>query len=226
VDQIVPHIDESVTNLVNLGLIGAGPVSVAESGPGLAGEIERVVGDLSSRHGGKSPAEIEGLSPARELYRSFGVDPTKTRPSSEALLRRVLKGKPFPRISNAVDLCNLCALRFLLSLGLYDVDKIQGEVVLRRGQPGESFDGIRKDPVNLAGRLVLSDGQGPFGNPTSDSARSRVTADTRRLWMVIFAPASFSKDVLQAHVDLSCRDMARYLAAENQPVVTDGTVIP
>ena len=225
-NHLVPYIDEAITPKVRLGLICAEPVAIASGGSDLAAEIDHVCADLESKHCGKSPGEIPGLAAARELYRAFGVDPTKTRPSSEALLRRVLKKNSFPRISNAVDLCNLCALKFLLSLGLYDADKIEGGITLRCGQPDESFAGIRKDQVHLAGRLVLADQAGPFGNPTSDSKRTSVSADTRRLWMVIFAPASFPKELLQAHVETSCNNMARYLAAENEPVETNGTVIP
>ena len=166
---------------------------------------------MTKEYQGKSPGEIVGLRPARQLYRAFGVDPTKTRPSSEALLRRIVKNKPFPLISNAVDVCNLCALKFLLSLGLYDADKIEGKVVLRKGRQGESFAGIRKGQVNLAGRLVLADDRGAFGNPSSDSQRTSVDEKTSALWMVIFAPRDYSRQLMQEHVATSTGLFERYL---------------
>lgn len=220
------HIEPSIESQVRLGLIHVEPVSVGQSGPELTEEIEQTCKKLVCQHTGKSPGEIPGLGPARELYRAFGVDPTKTRPSSEAMLRRLLKEKPFPRISNAVDLCNLCALKFLLSLGLYDADRIQGEVTLRRGREGETFAGIRKDQVNVQGRLVLADQEGPFGNPTSDSLRTSVNEDTKSLWMVIFAPASFPQALLARHVETSCADMARHLSATGQIATTSGNLLP
>ncbi len=167
-----------------------------------------------------------GLAPARELYRAFGIDPTRTRPSSEALLRRVLQGKGLPRILNAVDVCTLCSLRFLLPIGLYDSGLVRGAVTLRRGRPGESYPGIRKDEVHLEGRPVLSDDDGPFGNPTSDSLRTSVTPSTRSLAMVIFAPASCARARLEAHVGEARALIARHLAPPGEAVVTSGSAVP
>jgi DNA/RNA-binding domain of Phe-tRNA-synthetase-like protein len=133
----------------------------------------------------------------RSMYRRFGVDPTKTRPSSEALLRRVRKGDGLPRVNNVVDVINWCSLESQLPFGLYDLDRVTGSVVLRLGQPGESYAGIRKDDVHLEGRLVLSDGAGPFGNPTSDSARTMVTDSTTRVLVVIFAPSQAAAEFVE-----------------------------
>src|SRR5262245_7916807 len=128
----------------------------------------------------------------RTMYKRVGLDPTKTRPSSEALLRRVRRGDPLPRINSLVDIINWCSLESQLPFGLYDADRIQGGVTLRLGQPGEEYAGIRKDAVHVAGRLTLADELGPFGNPTSDSARTMVTVATTRALVVIFVPASVS----------------------------------
>jgi DNA/RNA-binding domain of Phe-tRNA-synthetase-like protein len=124
----------------------------------------------------------------RTMYKRIGLDPTKRRPSSEALLRRVRKGEPLPRINSMVDVCNWCSLEFQLPYGLYDAARIDGDVVLRLGREGESYAGIRKDDVHVGGRMTLADGTGPFGNPTSDSARTMVTTATTRALVVVFAP--------------------------------------
>src|SRR5688500_19760136 len=83
----------------------------------------------------------------RAMYRRFGVDPTKTRPSSEALLRRVRKGDAPPRINNVVDVCNWCSLEFQVPYGLYDLSRVEGAVVLRAGRPGESYAEIGRAHV-------------------------------------------------------------------------------
>jgi DNA/RNA-binding domain of Phe-tRNA-synthetase-like protein len=126
----------------------------------------------------------------RTMYKRVGLDPTKTRPSSEALLRRVRRGDPLPRVNSLVDIINWCSLESQLPFGLYDADRIQGGVTLRLGRPGEEYAGIRKDVVHVSGRLTLADEAGPFGNPTSDSARTMVTVATTRALVVIFVPAS------------------------------------
>jgi DNA/RNA-binding domain of Phe-tRNA-synthetase-like protein len=124
----------------------------------------------------------------RTMYKRVGLDPTKRRPSSEALLRRVRKGEPLPRINSMVDVCNWCSLEFQLPYGLYDAAHINGDVVIRLGLEGESYPGIRKDAVHVGGRITLADSEGPFGNPTSDSARTMVTTKTTHALLVVFAP--------------------------------------
>ena len=133
------------------------------------------------------PAESQAV---RAMYRRVGIDPTKTRPSSEALLRRVRRGDRLPRINTLVDVCNWCSLEFQLPYGLYDRAAIEPPIELRLGHEGESYAGIRKDTVNVAGRLTLADRRGAFGNPTSDSARTMVTPAARDVLVVVFAPAA------------------------------------
>jgi DNA/RNA-binding domain of Phe-tRNA-synthetase-like protein len=140
----------------------------------------------------------EESAAVRTMYKRVGLDPTKTRPSNEALLRRVRKRQPFPRVNSLVDVINWCSLEFQLPYGLYDRGHIEGPVTLRLGRPGEEYAGIRKDVVHLEGRLALVDDVGPFGNPTSDSARTMVTTQTTEAMVVVFAPRAFASpdDVL------------------------------
>jgi DNA/RNA-binding domain of Phe-tRNA-synthetase-like protein len=200
--------------LLKVGVVESSPVRVGPAGAALQEEIAALCARMAAAHAGRPPGEIEGLAPARRLYRAFGIDPTSTRPSSEALLRRILQGKPFPSINSAVDVCNLCSTSFLLPIGLYDAVKISGAVTLRQGEPGESYPGIRKDSVNVAGRPVLVDDLGPFGNPTSDSLRTCVTEDTAALFMVIFAPADYAQAALDAHVAFARDAIRRHLATQ------------
>jgi DNA/RNA-binding domain of Phe-tRNA-synthetase-like protein len=207
----VLDIDPEIRPLVTVGLVEAPEVRVGGAGIHLTAEIAALCGRSVAVFAGRQPADIEGLAPARRLYRAFGIDPTSTRPSSEALLRRILQGKPFPTINAAVDVCNLCSASFLLPIGLYDTARVSGPVTLRRGRSGESYPGIRKDTVNVEGRPVLVDDLGPFGNPTSDSLRTSVDVATTSLWMVIFAPADYSKNAMDAHVSFARAAIERHL---------------
>lgn len=146
----------------------------------------------------REPSEAhDALHPARKLYHALGIDPSKTRPSSEALLRRVLLQKPLYKVNAVVDAANLASLSLLLPVGLYDLEKIRPPVELRFGRAGESYEGIRKDEVHLHGRPALVDEIGPFGNPTSDSLRTSVTTETRAVWFVLFAPADYPEASLR-----------------------------
>jgi DNA/RNA-binding domain of Phe-tRNA-synthetase-like protein len=154
--------------------------------------------------------QAEGV---RTMYKRVGIDPTKRRPSSEALLRRVRKGEPLPRINAMVDVCNWCSLEFQLPYGLYDAARIQGDVTLRLGQDGESYPGIRKDDVNVAGRITLADAAGPFGNPTSDSARTMVTTATTRALCIVFAPYELDQRRLDRVIEVTAERMQEFTGA-------------
>ena len=153
------------------------------------------------------PAETTAV---RTMYKRVGLDPTKTRPSSEALLRRVRKGDTLPRINSMVDVCNWCSLEFQLPYGLYDAGKIDGDVELRLGAVGESYAGIRKDDVHVDGRITLADRLGPFGNPTSDSARTMVTTATTRALLVVFAPRDVDDRRLAHVLDTTSARMSEF----------------
>lgn len=219
------RVASDLAGLVSLGVVAAEPVTAGAACAALLHEIETLCRGLRERYAGLTAGAIEDVHPARALYRSFGVDPTKVRPSSEALLRRVLRDEPLPRISGPVDLANALALRFLLPIGLYDADRLTGDVEARRGRSGETYAGIRKDDVHLEGRLVLADARGPFGNPTSDSLRAAVVPSTRRLLLVVFAPGSRSAERMAEHVREARQAIERHLAPAGQRATTTGCVL-
>lgn len=128
------------------------------------------------------------VAPARALYRRFGVDPTRHRPSSEALLRRVRRGESLPRINSVVDVANVMSLRLQVPVGLYDLARVEGALTLRLGIDGESYAGIGKESINVAGRICVADALGPCGNPSADSARTMITTATEQAAWLFFLP--------------------------------------
>ena len=172
--------------LADVVRLGAVVVDGAVNGAG----DERLDAPLAASEAAARAHPPEESAAVRTMYRRIGIDPTRTRPSSEALLRRVRKGDRLPRINTLVDVCNWCSLELQLPYGLYDAAQIQPPVTLRLGEAGERYAGIRKDTVNVEGRLTLADSIGAFGNPTSDSARTMVTLETARVLTVVFAPAT------------------------------------
>jgi DNA/RNA-binding domain of Phe-tRNA-synthetase-like protein len=195
---------------VRLGTFTLEGVTVREADAGLAAEVDAYCAELRSKFGEGRSALVPGASDARDLYKALGLDPTKYRPSNEALLRRALKGEPLYRINTLVDALNLCSLRLQLPFGLYDFERLEPPVVLRRGRPGEQYEGIRKGAVSVEGRPVLADARGPFGNPSSDSERSMIRLETRRALVTLYAPASCGTARLAEALDLTERTLTRY----------------
>ncbi len=129
------------------------------------------------------------VAAVRSLFRAAGCDPTRYRPSSEALLRRVLKGEELPAIQPLVDLNNCLSIDLAVPCCVAAEGSFAGPVTLRAGGPGESFESLR-GPLNLEGKPLLADAAGPFSTPITDSRRIKVQDDTRRAWLVAYLPAA------------------------------------
>jgi DNA/RNA-binding domain of Phe-tRNA-synthetase-like protein len=199
-------LDPVLAGIVSPGVLWLGGATVVEREP-------RMNAPLAAAEAAVRMNPPEEVTAVRTMYKRVGIDPTKTRPSSEALLRRVRKGDPLPRINSMVDVCNWCSFEFQLPYGLYDAERIEGDVELRIGRDGESYPGIRKDDVNVAGRIALADARGPFGNPTSDSARTMVTTSTHEALVVVFAPVPFSSAGLSRVLDVTAARMHEFTGA-------------
>ena len=124
----------------------------------------------------------------RKLFRQAGCDPTRHRPSSEALLRRVLKGEELPAIHPLVDLNNCLSVELVVPGCVMALGSATPPFVLRAGRDGESMLSMR-GPYELHGKPLLADPEGPFGTPITDSERVKVGEGTRRAWLVAYLPA-------------------------------------
>ncbi len=137
-----------------------------------------------------SDTEKSKLQPAiaatREVYKRCGKDPSRYRPSAEALRRRLVKGLELYRIDTLVDLINLVSLRTGYSIGGFDADKIQGTALeLGIGRAGEPFEGIGRGVLNIEGLPVYRDSTGGIGTPTSDHERTKMGLETRHILAII-----------------------------------------
>ena len=199
-----------IAGRVRLGLLVLEGVTVREGDPALVAEVDGYCAELRAKYGEGKSAEVPGAADARTFYKAVGLDPTKYRPSNEALLRRALKGEALYRINTLVDALNLSSLRFQLPFGLYDLAHVEPPVTLRKGVAGESYEGIRKGPVHVEGRPVLVDAKGPFGNPTSDSARTMITLEAKTALVVAYAPAAYSITRLGQVLDGTAETLTRH----------------
>jgi DNA/RNA-binding domain of Phe-tRNA-synthetase-like protein len=209
------RLDPEIADRVLVGAAWFSGVLAAVENPYWS-EMDSLAETLRRAHAGLSPGEIEGLEPARRLYHRFGIDPTRTRPSSEALLRRVLKNESLYQINRLVDACNWASLAMLLPVGLYDLDHVVGSMEVRVGRPGESYEGIRKGPVNVEGRLTVADDRGAFGSPTSDSARTAIRPTATRAAFVVFAPADFPRVQMEEGLERLARQALRWCGGERE----------
>ncbi|MFC2457086.1 MAG: B3/4 domain-containing protein [Prevotella intermedia] len=134
----------------------------------------------------ESLKDISGIATTRRVYRACGKDPSRYRPASEALIRRVLQGKALYQIDTLVDLINLASMAFGYSIGGFDADKFVGNTLtLGIGKEGEPYEGIGRGMINIHGLPVYRDEIGGVGTPTSDHERTKITIDTTHLLVLI-----------------------------------------
>jgi len=197
-------VSQALRQVVTLGVIVVEGASVVEDLVSLGTAL------AEAENRARSMADGGNIQATRAMYRQTGLDPTRRRPSSEALLRRVRRGEGLPRINTAVDVCNWCSLEFQVPYGLYDLDRVEPPIELRMGGEGEQYAGIRKDVVHVEGRMTLADRIGPFGNPSADSARTMVTTGSSRLLVVIFAPRQAGAELLARAADATSARLSQF----------------
>ena len=129
--------------------------------------------------------KLPNIFETREVYKKLGKDPNRYRPSAEALCRRIVKGIPLYQINTLVDLINLVSLKTGYSIGGFDVDKVEGDVMLGVGKADEKFEAIGRGMLNIEGLPVYRDDIGAIGTPTSDEERTKITPETTNLLMII-----------------------------------------
>jgi DNA/RNA-binding domain of Phe-tRNA-synthetase-like protein len=173
---------------VKLGTIEGDAVRVGPADQALAQLMDEVCERKRREFTLESLADSKPVRDVRAMFREWGMDPSKYRPSSEALLRRVVQGKGLYRVSNVVDIGNLGSIETGWPFGCYDRSRIQQPIEFRHGVAGESYEGIGKQTWHLQGRPLLADFQGPFGSPISDSTRSMITESAKDILIVLYVP--------------------------------------
>lgn len=140
------------------------------------------------------------IAAARAGYKSLGKDPSRYRLSTEALLRRLIKGNGLYYVNNAVDIGNILSAQTQRSVAVLDEDKIEGDILIRIGKD-EPYEGIGRGNINIENIPVYCDEVGPFGTPTSDTPRTRITETTKNI--LVFITSFNGVDGLLQDVELA-----------------------
>ena len=149
-------------------------------------EIDALCNKFRSELTTESLKEITSIAATRRVYKACGKDPSRYRPASEALIRRVLQGKQLYQLNTLVDLVNLASIVFGYSIGGFDAEKFEGDTLtLGVGRAGEPYEGIGRGMLNIEGLPVYRDAKGGVGTPTSDNERTKISDDTSHLVVLI-----------------------------------------
>ena len=159
--------------------------------------------------------DMSGIAATRRVYRTCGKDPSRYRPASEALIRRVLQGKPLYQIDTLVDLINLASMAYGYSIGGFDASKFVGDTLtLGIGREGEPYEGIGRGFINIQGLPVYRDSLGGVGTPTSDNERTKIDLQTRHL-LVLINGYDGNRDQVEANARYILTLLSRYCQSNN-----------
>lgn len=149
-------------------------------------EIGRFTIEYRNRYNVDSIKDMPSIQATRIAYKRCGKDPSRYRPSGEALCRRLLKGQDLYKVDTLVDLINLVSIASGYSIGGFDADKIVGKTLtLGIGREGEPYEGIGRGVLNIGGMPVYRDDIGGVGTPTSDNERTKLSCNTTHLLAIV-----------------------------------------
>lgn len=205
-------IDESIKKAIpncRLGYIVINEVSVRGTPTALVQEFSQLQASVAKMYNIDVLQSVPRVIAVRSMYKKLDFDPTRYRPASEALVRRVLKNKGLYFVNSAVDVNNYCSIKYLMPLGIYDADKIQGDVTYKIAADGV-YTCITGQEKSTKGKPFLTDQDGVFGNPTSDARRTAVTLSTKSILSVVYADEEVSDGDLEEVLDFTGEMLARY----------------
>jgi len=188
-------------------------VANSDFNPELWMEIQRVSARVRESLTFEGIKDQPQIAATRKMYAACGKDPSRYRPSAEALMRRIVKGQDLYQINSLVDLINLVSLKSGYSIGGFDVSFIEGAIEAGLGKPDEIYHAIGRGLLNIENLPVLRDQIGPIGTPTSDEERTAIRLETNQLLMVFYAYDGHHK--LSEHMDYAVDLLKRYAAAGN-----------
>lgn len=178
--------------------------------------IEQSIGELVLQYRLEDIKSIPAIYHTREAYKLLGKDPNRYRPAGEQLLRRIVSGKGLYSINALVDMGNLISIKTGYSLGIFHAPAVGREVLLRRGEAEDTFEGIGRGRLNVEGLPLYVDEVGPFANPTSDSERTKVRLNTTEALIFInsYLPTKEgAEEKLYQAVEYTEELLRRFLAA-------------
>lgn len=212
-------ISDAVPNS-RLGYLTVKNVVVRGTPPGLSQEFAKLQAEVAKAYNLDILPKLPRVLAVRNMYKKLDFDPSRYRPASEALVRRVLQKKDLYFVNSAVDVNNYCSIKYLLPFGLYDLDRINSDIMYRRASEG-SYVNIAGHVVSTENKPFLTDSSGVFGNPTSDARRTAVTLATQNLLAVVYADECAGTDELQAILDFAGDMFVCY----NGGTVTEKTIV-
>lgn len=182
---------------------------------------EKVIEEIKRTYDLSTVKDVPIFRAYRDFFWRVGIDPTKNRPAAEALIRRVLAGKPLPTINTLVDAYNLASVKSCIALGAFDIEKLSGDLVLRSAEKGEKFLGIgMSEPIELKGNeLVVPDAEKLIAiYPYRDADETKITLATKDVLLLICGAPGIEEKILDGAAQTAIDYVTRFCGGEGKIV--------
>ena len=177
-----------------IGIIHYNNITVSDSPQMLKGRLQLFQEQLYFDLDEKELTDFPGLLEWKLAWKALGADPNRYRPSAEALFRRIKKQNYLKPVHSGVDMNNFLSLQYEIPLGLYDADKIDGDVEITLGTEQDQYEGINNRLNTFTNIVIAKDRQGAFGSPFVDSQRTAVTEETKNALHIFYLRPSMDRD--------------------------------
>lgn len=191
--QISPQLKELVPNF-KVGIIQYDHIEVGDSPQMIRGRLQTFQESLFFDLEDKPVSDVGGIAEWRDIFKKVGTDPNRYRPSVEAIYRRIKKQNFLNSIHSAADLNNFFSIQYEIPVGIYDADKINGDIEIRIGQQDDEYMGINGRNIAMKDKILSSDHTGAFGSPYVDSERTAVTVETKNAIQIVYLKPSLQKE--------------------------------
>lgn len=207
-------IDESISSLLPSFNIQALTMDVTckENDEKVEKLIQEVEEQISEEYSLEEILNIPLIKEGRDGYKKLKKDPSRYRLACESLLRRLVKGNKLYRINNLVDVGNILSIECQRSVAVLDLEKIQGDVKVRLGQSTDVYEGIGRGIINIENIPLYEDNIGPFGSTTSDTLRTSITENTKKILLFIVC---FGESKIEEQKALAIDLFKNYCGASN-----------
>jgi len=194
-------------------------VTVSKGSPELEEFKEQITKAVRNEHDIENLKDLPLIKAYRDFFWEVGIDPTKIRPASEALIRRLLRGRTLPAINTVVDAYNLASIESHIAIGAFDRDNVAGEIVIRQAGEREKFLGIgMREPLILKGReVVVEDFEKLIAiYPYRDSDATKITLETTNVLLLMCGVPDVGRDVLEDALELTVEYVTRFCGGEKK----------
>lgn len=203
---------ELTTILPNFNIYAFSMDVKVENSKIIESKIKEVEQDIPLKYTLEDILQIPSIKNARDGYKKLGKDPSRYRLACESLFRRLVKNKGLYFVNNVVDAGNVLSIELAKSTAVLDYDKLKGNIKIRIGKETDIYYGINRGLINVTNIPLYVDEESPFGSPTSDTMRTSVSENTKKILLMVICFDDIDKDRIK---EVSIDIFKKYAYADN-----------